>query len=196
MQSNRGMTFIELIVVIAIVGLVSTALGGLLQSFYRDNSYLLEETQALNSARNGVDDAITELREASYGDDGSYPIASAATSSITMYADIDNDLAVEKLNYFVVGTTFYRTVTNSSGTPPTYPSAPQSTTTIATSVRNSSATPLFTYYDNTGAQLPSTSTDVSKIASVKVQLLVDLNPNRAPNVFTISETATVRNLRN
>jgi len=189
------MTFVELIVVIAILGFVSTALGALIQSFYKDNSYLLEETEALASAQHGVDDAIFELREASYGDDGSYPIVSAATSSVTIFADTDGDSSVEKVKYYLQGTTLYRTTTNSTGSPPTYPSSPSATSTIATNVRNTGSSPLFTYYDETGAQLSATSTDASKISSVKVLLLVDLNPQRAPNVFTISETATLRNLR-
>ena len=192
---TKGFTFIELLVVIAMVGVVSTALSGLIQSFYKDNAYLLEETEATDNARRGMDDTISEIREATYGDDGSYPIASAATSSMTIYADTDGDASVEKVTYSLKGTTFYRTITNSSGNPPTYTASGAATSTIATNVRNTGATPIFTYYDDSGAQLSSTSTDPSKISSVKVTLLVDLNPDRAPNVFTFSETATVRNLR-
>jgi len=190
------MTFVELVVVIAIVGVVSGALGGLIQSFYRNNSYLLEETEALDNARRGIGDAVFELREASYGDDGSYPVATAATSSVTLYADTDGDRAVEKVSYFLKGTTFYKTVTNSTGSPPTYPSVPSATTTVATNVRNTATTSIFTYYDDSGVPLSSTSTDASKVSAVKVTLMIDLNPTRAPNVFTFTETATLRNLRN
>lgn len=194
-RASRGLTIIELIVTIAILSVVSMALMGLIQSFYKDNSYLIEQTAALDSARRGVNDAIISLREASYGDDGSYPLASAATSSITVYADTDTDDAVERIRYVLLGTTFYKLVTNATGTPPVYASAAQATTTIARNVRNTSATPLFTYYDANGAQLSTTSPNTSLISSVKVQLLVDLNPNRAPNVFTFMETATLRNLQ-
>ncbi|HEX8591504.1 MAG TPA: hypothetical protein VF696_02015, partial [Candidatus Paceibacterota bacterium] len=78
--------------------------------------------------------------------------------------------------------------------PATYAGQPLSTSTIAAYVTNTTA-PLFTYYDAAGNQLPAESTDVSSIASVTITLMVDLNPSRAPNVFTLTETATLRNLR-
>lgn len=189
------MTFIELIVTLAIVTVVTTALTGLIQAFYKDNNYLLEETSALASARRGVNNAIVALREASYGDDGSYPIANAGTSTVTVYANVDVDGSVEKIKYVLINTTLYMITTNSSGTPPTYSTTNQATTTIATSVRNTATTPLFTYYDDSGNQLSTTSTPIASISSVQVKALIDLNPNRAPNVFTLSQTATLRNLQ-
>jgi len=189
------MTLIELLVTIAILTVVSIALMSLIQSFYKDNSYLIEETAALASTRSGVNDAITSMREATYGDDGSYPIASAATSTVTVYADVDDDDAVERVTYRLVDGVLYRVVTNAVGYPPAYSHVSDATSTIATNVRNTGATPLFTYYDDAGTELSSTSTPSADISSVQVQLLVDLNPNRAPNVFTLIEKATLRNLQ-
>jgi len=189
------MTLIELLVTIAILTLVSIALMTLIQSFYKDNSYLMEETAALASTRSGVSDAIATIREATYGDDGSYPVASAGTSTITVYADVDDDDAVERVTYRLLDGVLYRTVTDATGYPPSYSHATDATTTIATYVRNTGATPLFTYYDKAGAQLSTTSTPTADISSVQVQLLVDLNPDRAPNVFTLIEKATLRNLQ-
>lgn len=194
-SSKRGMTLIEVLVSISIITVVTLALTGIIQSFYKDNSYLIEETSALASARRGVDGAVSALREATYGDDGSYPIGAAGTSTLTIYSDIDQDPGVEKLQYSLVNGTVYEYITNATGSPPTYPSALQSTTTIATNVRNTDATPIFTYYDSAGTQLSTTSTNISSISSVRVQMQIDLNPDRAPNLFTLSETATLRNLQ-
>lgn len=188
------MTLIEVLVTISIITAVGLAITGLIQSFYKDNEYLIESTSALASSRRGLDQTISALREATYGDDGSYPIASAGTSTLTLYSDIDQDTGVERLQYSLVNGTLYEYITNASGSPPTYPAQSQSTTTLATNVRNSSTTPVFTYYDNDGNQLATSSPNLAAVSSVKVQVLVDLNPNRAPNVFTLSETATLRNL--
>lgn len=193
---QKGMSLLEVLVVIAITGVAGIALNSTIVSFYRNNAYLLEETQALNNARQGVGDAVRTFRECNYGEDGSYPISSAATSTITFYSDIDNDKAVEKVVYRLIGTTLFKTITNAVGSPPSYTGQPISTSTIAQYVRNSSTTPLFRYYDSSGMQLSTTTTDISKVASISVQLLVDLNPLRAPNVFTLTENATLRNLRN
>lgn len=188
------MTLIEMLVVIAIVSSVGIALSGAIQFFYKSNAFLLEQTTALDSAHRGVREAVVAIREASYGDDGSYPIETAATSSLTFYSDFDKDASVEKERYVLLNGTLYRVVTNSGGSPPTYTGQPVSTSTVATYVTNG-ATPLFTYFNAAGAQLSATSTDESAVASVTITLMVDLNPNRSPNVFTLTEKATLRNLR-
>jgi len=189
------MTLVELLVVIAVVSLVGVALSGAIQYFYRSNAFLLEQTAALDNARRGVREAVVAVREASYGDDGSYPIAYAATSTLVFYSDFDKDDSVEKETYTLINGVLYRAVVNSAGSPASYAGQPISTSTVATYVTNSTSTPLFTYYDQNGVQLSATSTDESGIASVRISLMVDLNPLRAPNVFTLTETATLRNLR-
>lgn len=191
----RGFTLIETLVVLAVLTVATGAIASTIVTFYRGNAFLLEQTAALESARRGVFDAARILREASYGDDGSYPIAAVGTSTITVFADIDADRSVERVRYFVSGTTLFRTVTNAAGSPPVYPLAASATTTIATDLRNGTSTPLFTYLDASGAALPSTSTPIASITAVRIQLMVDLNPNRAPNVFTLTQNATFRNLR-
>lgn len=192
---RRGFTIIEMLVVIAITAAVGGALTGMIQYFYQSNAYLLEQTDALDNARRAMLDAVQTLREASYGDDGSYPVAAAATSTVTFYADVNNTGSVEKVRYYLSNGTLYRGVTNSAGTPPVYTGQAEATTTVAAYVRNASSTPLFTYYDHTGAVLSSTSTPISQISAVTISVWIDLNPNRAPNVFNLSETATLRNLR-
>jgi len=191
----KGFTLVEMIVVIAVTGMVGIALNSLIVNFYKSNAYLLQQSSAIDSAHRGLEVSFEDLREASYGDDGSYPIQSAATSSITFFSDVDGDGSVEKIHLYLLGTTFYRGVTDSTSSPPTYTGQPEVTTVIATYVRNSSSTPLFKYYDSSGAQLSTTSPDVSKVASVSTSVMVDLNPSRAPDILTLTGGATLRNLR-
>ena len=194
-MSTRGMTLMEVMVVIGILSVVGMTLSGTIAYFYKSNAYLLEQTSSLDNARRGMNDAVRVIRQASYGDDGSFPMGYAATSTLTFYSDLDNDNSVEKVRYVLTGATLYREVTNSGGIPPSYAGQPQSTTTIASYVANSTSTPLFTYYDINGTQLSTTTTDEAQVASVGIMLMVDINPLRAPNVFTLSETTTLRNLR-
>jgi type II secretory pathway pseudopilin PulG len=189
-----GFTLVETIVTVATTALIFVIIGMLLSYFYKTNAYTLEQSVAIWQARNGVEDAMSHLREASYGSDGSYPIANAATSSITFYANINNDSYVERVTYSLVNGVLYRTVAEPSGNPPTYVGAAVSTSTVATSVINSTSTPVFIYFDNTGTQL-SSPVDVSKVSSVETTIIVDVNVNRAPVAFTLSSAATMRNLR-
>lgn len=188
----RGFTLAEMLVVVAITGIVGGSLLFVIQNFYRSNAYVFESAVSVETARRGIGTTLQDIREASYGDDGSYPISSVATSSITFYSDLDNDPNVERVRIFIQNNTLYRVVTDSAGNPPSYTGQTGATTTILTYIRNAT-TPLFTYYNAEGTALSATSTDVSEITSVAATLMVDLNPNRAPNVLTLTGTATLRN---
>lgn len=190
----RAFTLVETIVVVATTALIFVVIGSIITYFYKTNEYTLEQSVAVWQARKGVENAMTYVREASYGSDGSYPIANAATSSITFYANVNNDSYIERVTYSLINGVLYRAVAEPSGNPPTYIGATVATSTVATSVINSASQPVFIYFDDTGTQLPS-PVDVSQIASIETTVVVDVNVNRAPVAFTLSGAATLRNLR-
>lgn len=191
---KRGFSLIETIVVVAILAVVGVGLLSMIAYFYRSNAFVLEQTSALDSAHRGIDDAFGVLREASYGEDGSYPIALAATSSMTFYSDVDSDSPVERVRLYLSNGTFYQGVTNAAGSPPSYTGQTESVYTIATWVSNATSTPIFRYYNTDGTELTG-SIVLSDVASVRLRLDVDLNPLRAPNILTMEQSATLRNLR-
>ncbi len=191
----KAFTLAETVVVIAILGTAGIALSTMIAFFYRSNAYLLEQTSAVDSSNRGLEFAYKDIREASYGEDGSYPIASAATSSITFYSDVDADGPVEKVRLYRTGDTFFRGVTNAAGNPPSYSGQTETTYTIARDVKNATSSPLFRYYNASGLELTGTI-DIAEVRSVRVNIQVDLNPTRAPNVVSLERTATLRNLRN
>jgi prepilin-type N-terminal cleavage/methylation domain-containing protein len=192
-KTSRGFTLIEVITVIAILALVSGALSAMIQYFYRTNDYVLQEESAVANGRQGLTVAMQNLREASYADDGSYPIGSVSTSSITFYADANNTGDVEKVTYYLSAGTLYRGVVIATGTPPTYTGQPQATSTIATYVVNATSTPIFLYYNDNG-NLLSTPVNVSAISSISTTLQIDVDPKRAPSTYTLIGNATLRNL--
>jgi type II secretory pathway pseudopilin PulG len=193
--AKKAFTLIETVVVIGLLVLVGGALTSMIQYFYRTNDYVLQEGTAVQSARLGLSNAMEDLREASYGDDGSYPIATAGTSTITFYADVNGDGDVEKVQYYLLNGTLYDAVTHSAGTPPSYTGQPTSTTTLATYIQNNASSPIFQYADDTGTIL-SSPINVSAIASVSTDLKIDVDPSRAPGTYTLLGSATLRNLEN
>lgn len=193
-MKKRGFTLIETIVTVGISALVITALSLLIIYFYRTDAYVLEETVAVQSAHNGILNAMRDLREASYGANGAYPIVSAATSSVTFYVDPAGDGIVDKVHYYILGGSLYRGVTLPIGSPSSYIGQPESTSTIATYVLSNTSTSIFRYYDTNGNQLTNFPIDIAKITSVNTTITVNLNPDRAPNDYTLSAGATLRNL--
>lgn len=193
LNNPEGFTLLEMIMVIAIIMTAGIALIGSIQYFYRSNAFILEQTAALESTRRGHTYTLQNIREASYGDDGSYLITSAATSTMTFHGDIDLDGGVERIRIYLQNGTLYRGITNSTGNPATYAGQTEARETIAQSVRNATSTPIFTYYNENGAALPYPIV-LSSIVSVGVRLDVDLNPVRAPNIFVLMGTTTLRNL--
>lgn len=192
-HAPRGFTLVETVVVIGILAIVGTALTGMIAYVYQTNAFIFQETSATDSARRGVQFALENIREATYGADGSYPIATAATSTISFYADVNNDGTVEKIRYYLQDGTLYRGVTNPAGAPPSYTGQTETATVVASYVRNDAATPVFHYYDDTGAEL-ATPADVSKVASVSAVVGVDVDPRKAPLTYTLIGTATIRSV--
>ncbi len=188
----RGFTLIETVVTISIFTIVMTAMMFAIQYFYRTNAYVFEQTMAVENARTGVIDAMRDLREATYGVDGAYPIFSADSTDITFYADIKGDGVIDKVHYYLSGTTLYRGVIVPAGDPLSYSGQPEIIYTIATYVRTTTV-PIFRYYDSKGNQLTA-PVDIADVASVNTTITVNLNPLRAPDNFTLSAGATLRNL--
>ena len=193
-MQSRGFTLVETVVVVGLTGLVGVGLLSMIAFFYRSNAFLLEATSAVDSASRGVNQSLEHLREASYGEDGGYPVAEAATSSVTFYSDLDVDTSVERVRLYVLSGVLYRGVTEAAGNPPSYAGQPESTTVLATDVKNATSTPAFRYFDVSGNELSGT-VDLAEVRTVRVRFDVDINPERAPNILTIEGGATLRNLR-
>lgn len=193
-STQKGFTILEAIVLLAIFVLIVTAIVSSLRYVYRGQRFAFEQADATRSARTGIERAVQDLREASYADDGAYPIVSMATSSVSFYSDYDNDNKIERIRYFIEGTDFKKGIIESAGDPPAYSSS-EVVTTISSDVRNNViGTPLFTYYDKDGA-LISNYTDVDEMAFVTLRLVVNLHPERAPDDFELRSSAALRNIK-
>lgn len=183
-----------MLIVVAITAVVGGALMSAINFFYRDNAYVFQEASAVQSARRGLTGALTDIRQATYGADGAYPIAAAATSSITIYADTDGNGTVEKVRYYLEAGTFYRGIMEAEGNPSSYEDAEELFSVLAENVRMNAETPIFRYADGEGEWL-SEPINTGAIASVSMELSIDADPVRLPNALTLQGAATLRNLR-
>jgi len=192
---KRGFTFIETLVIIAIVTLISVAIVNSILLFYRANTSALEQAQAVNEARRGIELLVRDIREASYSDEGAFPIVSMETNQFYFYSDVDRDDKIERMRYFLDGSILRKGVTETAGDPPVYNDVDEVVTIVSTDVRNAEqSTPIFTYYDTTGTEITDLN-DVTALRFVTVNLIVNINPERLPNEFTLRSSAAIRNLK-
>lgn len=195
-EQQKGMTLVEMIVTVAMFSLISLAIANALVMFYRANAYTLEQAYEVNSARRGLELLTRDLREMTYSDDGTYPLAQMATNSIAFYSDVDRDNSVEYIRYVLSGTTLFKYVYNATGSPIAYPTTtPSETHVVSQYVRNvSQATSTFRYYEDGGKPSSATST-VTDIRYILMTLIINVDPNRSPGEFTLRSTAAPRNLK-
>lgn len=192
-KPRAGFTLVETIMVIAISSLILVALGRAIVFFYRTNDYAVQQSAAIRSASAGVDSLVQDIREASLADDGAFPVEQFSTSSLTIYADVNRDQDVERVDYHLADADLVRVVTSPTGTPPTY-TGNTSTSTVSNDVRNrEQGKPIFTYYDANGNQMDVTD-NRQNLAFISIELIVNVDPNRQPDNTTIKSSATLRNI--
>ena len=188
-----GFTLTETLVVTAISGFIMLAIAQAIVFFYDTNEYAVKQSAAIRNAKQGVDSLVQDIREAMFADTGAYPVASMATTSLTIFADVKNDKRVEKVRYFLAESDLIRAVTSSTGTPPTY-SGNKSTSTVTSGVRNLQLdTPIFTYFDTDGNQIAS-SGNRKDLSFAEIELIVNIDPDRQPDNAVIKSSATLRNV--
>jgi type II secretory pathway pseudopilin PulG len=194
MINRRGMTFIEALVWIGVFLAAMWAIMGSILAFYRANTYTLQQAQAVSSARRGIERMVSVVRETNYSSDGAYPIISMSPTSLEFYADIDADPLMERVRYFIDGTSLKQGVIDPSGDPPAYTSA-EEVTVVSDNVLNiSQGVTTFKYFDTVGVEITDMS-NVTSLRFVRADMVVNINPNRLPNEITLRSSATLRNLR-
>jgi len=192
-NTQGGMTLLEVLVWVSIFAFAMLALTSTMLAIYRSNGYTIEQGQAVESARRGIESSVREIREAQYAGNGAYPIVAIGPNSFTFYADVDSDSSVERVRYEVVGTNFVRSVLQPTGDPVTY-SGVETSTNVSDQVRNlANNVTTFTYYDTNGAQIMD-YTRTRDVRFVRMDLVVNVNPNRLPNELTLRSSAALRNL--
>jgi prepilin-type N-terminal cleavage/methylation domain-containing protein len=194
-SQKKGFTIIESIITIVIFAVAMGAVMGFIIYFYKTNTYEIQQSFAINSARKGIETMVKELREATYSDLGSYPIVEAKDYSFIFYSDIDKDEKIEKIRYFLEGIYLKRGEIEATGDPLKYQDADEVVKVLSDNIRNGEQDKkIFTYFDKNGNEISDLDI-VTGINLIKVNLIVNVEPNRAPSEFTLRSSAQFRNFK-
>lgn len=197
-NNKKGFTLIEIVVVIGILAVIAISVGAFQTDVFKNNKFSMDSLNTTQDARSIIATMVKELRSASPGSNGSFTIVQAATNTITFFSDVDGDVLKEQIRYYLATTTLKKGVIKPTGNPPTYNSANETFYYLAYNIRNSSTTPVFEYYDSNymGTSSPLTQpVTTTQIKLVKINLMIDVDPNKAPVIKNYTSQVSIRNLK-
>lgn len=195
-NSKMGMTLVELVVIIGIYTVLLLAITNTVSELYKTNSYAFAQAQEVDNARRGITQWNRDTKEMTTAEDGTYPVAVIDEHHFSYYSDTDLDNSVEYVEYILATTTLKKYTYKSTGTPATYDlNTPDSEQILSLYVQNiNQGTSTFTYFDNAGTQLSSTS-PIINVKYIKAQIIVNIDPVHSPGEFMLRSSLAPRNLK-
>lgn len=194
--SQSGITFVEMIVIIGIGTVLLLVISTTIVNLYKTNAYAFAQGGEVDNARRGVTQFNRDAKEMTVAEDGNYPVNVIDEHHFGYFSDTDLDESVEYVEYILAGTTLTKYTYDPTGTPPSYDfSTPDSETILSLYVQNiNQGIPTFTYFDNAGNQLASTS-PIIDVRYITAELIVNIDPVRAPGEFMLRTSLAPRNLK-
>jgi type II secretory pathway component PulJ len=196
-MTSSGFSMMELLIYIAILsGLIVTSATFQKDVFYLNNT-LQSSLNAQLDARHLAKVIVAELRKATPSALGAYPLELASSTAVTFYSDVDSNGTIDRVRYFLSGSTIKKGVISPSGSPVGY-TGTETVTTLINSVVASSTLPLFQYYPATytgASSALSQPVDTSVVRLIKITVIIDNNPAHSPAPLIVTSQVTLRNLK-
>jgi len=195
---KKGFTLLELLVALGIFLLLIVPISAILIDGFKYNSVVWDQLEAQNDGRRALREMVDVIRKAENSSLGGFPIVSASSNDLTVYANVDDDSYKEKIRFWLDGTVLKKNVIKPSGSPLSY-SGVGTTTELSHYVVNIAKNiSLFTYYDTdyTGTQSAlSVPAEATLVRVVKVDLELEKNPDKTPVPLRVESMVQVRNLK-
>lgn len=201
-QKIRGMTIVEMMVAIAVVLIAMEGFTFLFLRTWDTNKFIIEEGLASMTASRATNKIVIQLRGVQQADNGDYPLESGDDFDIVFYNNVDGDVAVERVHYFLdqVNDQLKIGVTNPLATNPvTYPAGDTTVSVVADYIVNDATDPIFYYYnENYPTDIVNnpiaTPAVIGEVQMIRVKLYVNINPIHAPDNINIESFVDLRNL--
>lgn len=187
-ENKNGFTIIELLVVISIMGIISTLVLNFTVMGFKATRFEAEQAEAVTQARNALSIMKKEIRGANNSAHGDYPLLIIENQEFVFFSDIDKDDVYEKVGYYLDGLELKKAVTE-PGALNDYSETPD-VTVIANYVNNQSED-IFTYYNSDYA----TAGDINEVRLINMNLKINVTPEIAPADIYVEADVALRNLK-
>lgn len=185
---RNGFSIIELLIIIAIIGVLSSIGIQLVNEGFSSIKFESEQEIAIQNARKGIEIAIKEIREADSSAQGDYALALLEDNQFIFYSDIDDDGKTEKIKYYLDSNYLKRSEIQ-PGQNNDY--SGEEEVAILTNYLNNQDLPIFSYYDENN----NDTKIVKEVRLIKVKLLINVNPQIAPQDYYLESDVQLRNLK-
>lgn len=190
-MKRRAFSLVEVIVVIAITGMMGGIVTGFIVRSYKNNRRL-DAQQAVQSSLNLAGDRFSRI-----GRSATLVVEATNTNfKIRGYADAD-DTAPSEINIYLNGLKATMSIIPPSGTPPNYTYDPTQAvyrTLLSEVTNNSTSQPLFFYYNESNTKL-TTPINISAIKSVEFAPSARDSANLMTVPIVVSNRVTLRNFK-
>ncbi len=196
-NTKSGFTAVEMLIAMFIFVIIGIAAVTFQLDIFSLNRISNDNLIAQEDARRALKNISSEFRSMSPSNMGAYALVQTATSSITFYNNIDEDSPIEKVRYFLEGTTLKRGTIKPSGTPFIYNPANETVREVIHNIANASSS-IFLYYDTNydGTSEPLTDpVNTPLVRLIKVNIIIDSDPSKSPAPLYMTTQASIRNLK-
>lgn len=194
---NSGFTLAEVVISVGIISLVLVAIYSFQADIFSLNRVVQSGLLNQQEAKKLVRPFANEVRGSIESAQGAYPIASAGTSSISFFTDLDGDGLAERVRYFLEDGDFKKGITEPDPVTYWYDEQEEQVIRVIHDVVDKN---IFYYYDSNYDGTAS-STELSHpvtpndIRMIKVIVEIDSNPDKPPAPFVVTTQVSMRNLK-
>ena len=196
---QSGFTFIETMLTIFLLGILILGTTLMIRDIFQASEQQTGILSNTNQATLISGTFVNELRNATYGANGAYPINQATNNQIIIFSTSPlNNGTVSQIRYYISGNTLYKGITNPAGNPLSYSGQSEKITTLSTQM-SMGGNPLFSYYDGTyngtgNALSQPVNINVVRFIKINLTVLKDAVQN-GTSTFTVTAGASIRNLK-
>jgi prepilin-type N-terminal cleavage/methylation domain-containing protein len=196
---QQGFTLVEVIVVVAIFVVLIFGLVAMLNAIFVNSNQQLLSLDSIDQARAVLSTFTNEVRNASTGSDGSYPLNQAADSQIIFFSNYGvKNGAIERIRYYISGNILYKGIVLPTGSPLSYNLSSETVKAIMTGISNTSGQ-LFFYYDGnyngtTSALAQPVNLNSVRFIKMNLNVLNQITKN-STSTFAISAGSAIRSVK-